>query len=242
MNNLISDDRNTRGYVSWRCIPRLSDPMSRQSSAPLRALKSTHQLLAVTPDMVNRIQKNVQLNQLSVYENGHLVTSESWIVDSLGGEKVHHATTEAGRRRFQDALGIGGAGRLDDDHLRFVANALELRITVLLDDGDSEYLRAAPGVSVGGGARRLSQVSPTIPNPSALPKPRCGPGRRLGGIRTHLETVRILQDRAAQDRSRAGHRTEDGPGAQSFSELRRIFAISARAKRSNGNRRVSVDR
>ena len=70
------------------------------------------------------------------------MTSESWIVDSLGVEKVHHATTEAGRRRLRDALGISGTGRLDDDHLRFVANALELRVTVLLDDGDPEDLRA----------------------------------------------------------------------------------------------------
>ena len=70
-----------------------------------------------------------------------MTSSESWIVDSLGGGRVHHATTEAGRRRLQDALGIGGIGRLDDDHLRFVANALELRVTVLLDDGGPEDLR-----------------------------------------------------------------------------------------------------
>ena len=71
------------------------------------------------------------------------MTSASWIVDSLGVEKVRHATTEAGRRRLRDALGIGGTGRFDDHHFRFVANALELRVTVLLDDGDPEDLRAA---------------------------------------------------------------------------------------------------
>ena len=58
-------------------------------------------------------------------------------------EKAHQATGEAGHRRLRDALGIGGTGRFDDDHLRFVANALELRLTVLLDDGDPEDLRAA---------------------------------------------------------------------------------------------------
>ena len=71
------------------------------------------------------------------------MTSESWIVESLGEEKVRRATTEAGRRRLRDALGINGAGRLDDDHLRFVANALEFRVAVLLDDGSPDELRAA---------------------------------------------------------------------------------------------------
>ena len=71
------------------------------------------------------------------------MTSESWIVNSLGVEKVHRAAEEAGRRRLGDALGIGGTGRLDDDHLRFVANALELRVTLLLDDENPADLCAA---------------------------------------------------------------------------------------------------
>ena len=71
------------------------------------------------------------------------MTAESWIVDSLGVEKVDRAAEEAGRRRLRDALGIGGAGDLDDEHLRFVANALELRVIVLLDEGDPADLRAA---------------------------------------------------------------------------------------------------
>ena len=71
------------------------------------------------------------------------MNSEFWIVASLGVEKVHHAATEASRRRLRDALGIGGTGRLDDEHLRFIANALELRVTVLLDDGNPDDLCAA---------------------------------------------------------------------------------------------------
>ena len=71
------------------------------------------------------------------------MTTESWIVDSLGVEKVDRAAEEAGRRRLRDALDLGGAGDLDDEHLRFVANALELRVIVLLDDGDPGDLRAA---------------------------------------------------------------------------------------------------
>ena len=71
------------------------------------------------------------------------MTSESWIVESLGAERVRRATTEAGRRRLRDALDINGTGRLDDEHLRFVANSLELRVAVLLDDGSPDDLRAA---------------------------------------------------------------------------------------------------
>ena len=71
------------------------------------------------------------------------MTSESWIVESLGVERVRRATTEAGRRRLRDALGIKGTGRADDDHLRFVTNALELRVAVLLDDGSPDELRSA---------------------------------------------------------------------------------------------------
>ncbi len=71
------------------------------------------------------------------------MTSESWIVNSLGVEKVHRAAEEAGRRRLGDALGIAGTGRLDDEHLRFVANALELRVTLLLDDENPADLCAA---------------------------------------------------------------------------------------------------
>ena len=87
------------------------------------------------------------------------MTSASWIVDSLGVEKVCHATTEAGRRRLRDALGIGGAGHLDDDDLRFVANALELRVAVLLDDGDAADLCAA--------AAEAFQVARVLPHEGA---------------------------------------------------------------------------
>ena len=58
-------------------------------------------------------------------------------------EKVHRAAEEAGRRRLGDALGIGGTGRLDHEHLRLVANALELRVTLLLDDENPSDLCAA---------------------------------------------------------------------------------------------------
>ena len=87
------------------------------------------------------------------------MTSASWIVDSLGVEKVRHATTEAGRRRLRDALGIGGAGPLDDDDLRFVANALELRVAVLLNDGDAADLCAA--------AAEAFQVARVLPHEGA---------------------------------------------------------------------------
>ena len=87
------------------------------------------------------------------------MTSASWIVDSLGVEKVRQATTEAGRRRLRDALGIGGTGHLDDGRLRFVAEALELRVAVLLDDGDAADLCAA--------AAEAFQVARVLPHEGA---------------------------------------------------------------------------
>ena len=84
------------------------------------------------------------------------MTSEFWIIDSLGVEKIHHAATEAGRRRLRDAFGIGGTERSDDDHLRFVANALELRVTVLLDEGNPDDLCAA--------AAEVFQIARVLPH------------------------------------------------------------------------------
>ena len=71
------------------------------------------------------------------------MNSGAWILESLGVERARLATTEAGRRRLQDALGTNETAGLDDNQLRFVANALELRVTVLLDEGDLDALRSA---------------------------------------------------------------------------------------------------
>jgi len=71
------------------------------------------------------------------------VTADSWIIQSLGAEKVRKAVEEAGRRRLRNALGVAGAGEFPDDQLRFVANGLELRVFDLLEGDDPEGLQAA---------------------------------------------------------------------------------------------------
>lgn len=71
------------------------------------------------------------------------MTVDSWIVDSIGTGKIRTATTEAGRRRLHGTLGIAGREQLADDHLRFIANALELRVFDLLDGENPDDLCAA---------------------------------------------------------------------------------------------------
>ena len=71
------------------------------------------------------------------------MTADSWIIDSLGVEKVRNATTEAGRRRLLHTFGLSDAKQLSDDHLRFVAHTLELRVFDLIDEDSTENLHTA---------------------------------------------------------------------------------------------------
>ena len=71
------------------------------------------------------------------------MTADSWIIQSLGSEKVRKAVEEAGRRRVRSALGVEGAGEFPDDQLRFVANGLELRVFELLEGDNAEVLQSA---------------------------------------------------------------------------------------------------
>ena len=71
------------------------------------------------------------------------MTSGSWIIDSLGVDKVRDATVEAGRRRLHGTFGIEKVGHVDDDHLRFIADTLELRVFHLMEDDSSFELRSA---------------------------------------------------------------------------------------------------
>ena len=43
------------------------------------------------------------------------MTADSWILESLGAEKVRKATEEAGRRRLRGALGVEGPAELTDE-------------------------------------------------------------------------------------------------------------------------------
>lgn len=69
------------------------------------------------------------------------MTADSWIIQSLGAEKVRKAVEEAGRRRLRNALGVATAGEFPDDQLRFVANGLELRVFDLLEGDDPKVLQ-----------------------------------------------------------------------------------------------------
>lgn len=71
------------------------------------------------------------------------MTADAWIINSLGAEKVRKAITEASRRRIQDALGVEGNIDCTDEQLRFIANALELRVLDLLEDENSSAFISA---------------------------------------------------------------------------------------------------
>ena len=87
------------------------------------------------------------------------MTADSWIIQSLGAEKIRRAVEEAGRRRLHRALGVEGAQEFPDDQLRFVANGLELRIFELLDGDNAEVLQTA--------ATDAFQVARSLPCPDA---------------------------------------------------------------------------
>lgn len=71
------------------------------------------------------------------------MTADSWILESLGADKIREATEESGRRRLRNALGADGGAPLSNERMQFVANALELRAFGLLDGDDAEALRHA---------------------------------------------------------------------------------------------------
>lgn len=71
------------------------------------------------------------------------MTADSWILDSLGRDRLRAAEEEATRRRLGAALGIRIPPRVDAGDLRFVAHALELRAFAHLEDEDPVALREA---------------------------------------------------------------------------------------------------
>ena len=83
------------------------------------------------------------------------MTTDSWIVNSLGIENVQSATVEASRRRLQRALSLDRSEELDDEHLKFVANALELSVFDLLDSENTDELRIA--------SARAFQIARVVP-------------------------------------------------------------------------------
>lgn len=109
------------------------------------------------------------------------MTVDSWVVDSLGSEKIRSAATEAGRRRLQDTLGIDESKQLSDERLRFIANALELRVFDLLNDGSPEDLHTA--------AAEAFQIARVLP--------RTGPPIEATQTLVRLGCIGVLGERAA---------------------------------------------
>lgn len=88
------------------------------------------------------------------------MTTDSWITASIGTERLQAAQEEANRRRIGAALEIPTEPGLADDELRFVVNALELRVVMLLDQEDGNALREAAAQAFQL-ARTLLPPSPT---------------------------------------------------------------------------------
>lgn len=117
------------------------------------------------------------------------MTADSWILQSLGAEKIAGAAEEAGRRRIRRALSVEDARKLTDEQLRFVAHGLELRVFDLLEGDDVGALRAAAAQ-----AFQISRVSPfpagVFPEATALVRLGC-----LGVLGDRAADVRrILMD------------------------------------------------
>lgn len=66
-----------------------------------------------------------------------------WILASISADKMREVHEEVARRRLASALGVRLQTLVSDDNLRFVANALELRVFDLLESDDTDALRAA---------------------------------------------------------------------------------------------------
>ena len=69
------------------------------------------------------------------------LSGESWIVASLGADKVQKATDEAELRRLSSALGTTPSSLQNDDQLRFAANVLELDVLDAIADNDVPRVR-----------------------------------------------------------------------------------------------------
>lgn len=71
------------------------------------------------------------------------MTPASWIIDALGQDKVRQADVESGRRRLAQALGLDSRNEIPNTRLRFISNALVLRVIDLLDADDRAALSIA---------------------------------------------------------------------------------------------------
>lgn len=80
-----------------------------------------------------------------------------WITQSLGSDRIAHASEEAGRRRIRHAFGMDSMPATTETQLKFVANGLELRVFANLESDDNDALRHA--------ALEAFQIGRAIPQP-----------------------------------------------------------------------------
>lgn len=85
------------------------------------------------------------------------MTTDDWIVESLGRDEVAGVVEDASRRRLRRSLDSTLRPRRSDEQLGFVAGGLELRVIELLDDDSVQALRFA--------AQEAFQVLRTLPPP-----------------------------------------------------------------------------
>ena len=89
------------------------------------------------------------------------MTTDSWIIQSLGVDKVRDSVAEAARRRLHYALGIDEATKVSDERLRFIANGLELRVFELLEEETPEELCSAAAQAFQVGRVMVREGEPT---------------------------------------------------------------------------------
>lgn len=123
------------------------------------------------------------------------MTPAPWIINALGEDRVRQADVESSRRRLLQALGLVSREEVSNERLRFIANALVLRVVDLLDADD----RAALSIA----ASDAFQVARVLPLPG---KPVAAAEALL-----RLGCLGVLGDRGADVRRLLGSRFPDLP-------------------------------
>lgn len=87
------------------------------------------------------------------------MSDHSWIVVSLGTDRLKEAVTEAARRHRRAALPVSPSGSTHDDSLRFVADALELDMLEAMEGEELPRLRRS--------AAWAFQIARVLPRPES---------------------------------------------------------------------------
>ena len=123
------------------------------------------------------------------------MTPAPWIINALGENRVRQADVESSRRRLAQELGLASREKVSNERLRFIGNALVLRVVDLLDADD----RAALSIA----ASDAFQVARVLPLPG---KPVAAAEALL-----RLGCLGVLGDRGADVRRLLGSRFPDLP-------------------------------